>query len=272
MRFPTYTALGAPAILSPVLFVVLLCPVAFAQSRPAFEVAAIKPSTFGERVWLAPPQGNRFTATSVTLKMLIVPAYKTSNMPILGGPAWIETDRFDVTAKAEASTLSRPDSLLMLQTLLEDRFHLRVHRESREMPVYELLPAKTGLKLPGANPAVCMTFGIDPPPGALPALEGCEGGMNVTPTRIDNHRITMALFAAILGSITGRPVIDQTGFTGSFEVHLEFAPYATGATPVDSPLPSLTTVIESQLGLRLESRKAPAPVLVIDYAEKPTEN
>jgi uncharacterized protein (TIGR03435 family) len=213
---------------------------------------------------LVPPVGGRFTATNVTLRMLIRVGWPQK---VSGGPSWVVTDGYDVSAIAPDPNVSADDFSLMMQNLLKDRFALRVHTETHEARVYVLLPAKNGLKLPDARPEPCI-YGRKAPDADPQA--GC-GGMNVTSESIVNEKISMQWFASVLGGVLGRPVLDRTGFTGSFKVLLEFAPVAPGHD-TDSTMPSLFTALEEQLGLRLESQKGTEEILVIDHVERPSEN
>jgi uncharacterized protein (TIGR03435 family) len=233
-----------------------------------FEVASIKRNVSGSRPWLAPPKDGRFDATSVTVKMLIGVGW---GIKITGGPTWIGTEGYDVLAKGPKPDISNDDFGIMMQNLLKDRFALRVHTEKRDAPVYALLPAKRGMILPDAKPEPCITFKITH--GAKAAVDpqaGC-GAMNVTPEFMSNDRISMAWFAGVLGTMLGHPVIDKTGFAGSFKLRLEFAPL-TPVGDVDSTNPSIFTALDEQLGLKLESRKGTEEVLVIDRVERPSEN
>ena len=240
---------------------------AFAQvpaARPEFEVASVKRSLAGNRPWLVPPVGGRFTATNVTLELLIRVGWPQK---ISGGPTWVVTDGYDVSAIAPQPNLNADKFSLMMQNLLKDRFALRVHTETHEARVYVLLPAKNGLKLPDAKPEPCL-YGWKAPDADPQA--GC-GGMNVTPESIVDEKISMQWFARVLGGVLGRPVLDRTGFTGSFKVLLEFAPVTPGRD-TDGTKPSIFTALEEKLGLRLESQKGTEEVLVIDHVERPSEN
>jgi bla regulator protein blaR1 len=235
------------------------------EGGPKFEVASIRPHTGANRgmTFNAPPSG-RFTTDNIPLRFLIRLAYSVNDFQISGGPAWIQVDGYDVIAKAEgAATIQqmRP----MIQAMLADRFKLVFHRETKELPVYELLPAKSGLKL-----AV--------------ATEG-GGGMRMGMGYIDGSAIHMPAFISNLSNIVGRSVIDKTGFTGVFDVHLEFSPdeAAAGsafgqeeigrpAPPADPKRPSIFNALQEQLGLRLQSAKGPVEMLVIDQVEKLSEN
>jgi uncharacterized protein (TIGR03435 family) len=155
----------------------------------------------------------------------------------------------------------------MMQNLLKDRFGLKIHTETHEARVYILTSAKNGLKLPDAKAEPCF-YGSNTP--HADAQEGC-GGMNVTPELIANEKVSMEWFMGVLEGLLGRPVVNRTGFTGSFKVHLEFAPVAP-THDSESTKPSIFAALEQQLGLRLESQKGSEEVLVIDHVERPSEN
>ena len=233
-------------------------------ARPEFEVASVKRNLSGSRPWLVPPVGGRFTATNVSLRLLIRNGWPSK---ILGGPPWVDTEGYDVSAIAPQPDVTPDDFSLMMQNLLKERFGLRVHTETHEARVYVLLPGKTGLKLPNAKPEPCF-HGLKSQ-YAVPQT-GCSG-MGVTSESITNEKVSMEWFASVLAGVLGRPVLDRTGFTGSFEVHLEFASVAPG-DDTDNTKPSIFTALEEQLGLRLEPQKGSEEVLVIDHVERPSEN
>jgi len=242
-------------------------------------------------VMIRPPVGGRFTATNVGLKMLIVLAYNVKSFEISGGPGWIDSDGYDINAKAADTNTSLDQLRPMLQTLLENRFQLKVHRETKEMPVYALMLAKNGPKLPEAKDGGCIKFGPDSPPppppspGQLPPI--LCGGFLRAPNLLQAGKVDMKQLVNVLSDVLGRPVIDKTGFTGTFDVKLEFSPEGTsfgggfgrggvaligGPPPGDDAKPSIFTAVQDQLGLKLESQKGPGEVLVIDHAEKASEN
>jgi uncharacterized protein (TIGR03435 family) len=245
--------------------VISLAPGQVTTAQPEFEVASVKRNLSGNRPWLVPPVGGRFTATNVPLRLLIGvgwPQQKSS-----GGPSWVDTDGYDVSAIASESGLSREKFSLMMQNLLKDRFALRTHTEAHNARVYVLLPAKSGLKLPDASPTPCVegwrSSDFDP-------QTGC-GGMNVTPESIVNEKISMQWFTRVLGSVLGGQVLNRTGFSGSFKVRLAFAPIGPGPD-TDGTKPSIFTALEEQLGIRLEPHKGTEEVLTIDHVERPSAN
>jgi uncharacterized protein (TIGR03435 family) len=258
--------------------------------RPEFEVASVKPNTAGNNmVMIRPPAGGRFTATNARLKMLIGIAYNVKNFEISGGPGWITSDGYDVEAKASDTNIGLDQMRPLLQTLLEDRFKLMVHREKKDMPVYALMVAKGGPKLPAAKEGGCTVFGPNTPPppppapGQLPPI--LCGGFLRAPNLLQAGKVTITQLVNVLSDVLGRPVIDKTEFTGTFDVKLDFTPEGTtfgaegfgpppgGLAPgFDTSGPSIFTALQEQLGLRLESQKGPGEILVIDHAEKASEN
>jgi uncharacterized protein (TIGR03435 family) len=211
-----------------------------------------------------------------------------AGFPDRGRPEWVKWDGYAIDAKASGNP-AHAQMMLMLQSLLEDRFQLRVHRESREMLVYALVPARGGLKLPPPRDGNCMEKEPPPPgPGDPTPAPRC-GGMDVLLEAGGWHmrggKVPMAEFVRKLSEMLGRTVTDQTGFSGVFDINLEFrrddttdfdtraglAPPPPGAVPAETASPSIFSAIQ-QLGLRLESTKAPIEVLVIDHVEKPSGN
>jgi uncharacterized protein (TIGR03435 family) len=249
----------------------------FAQSapHPAFQVASVKANTEAnpQGMSVRPLAGGRLTTQNAPLMLLIQFAYSIEPFQLVGGPGWIHSDGYDIEAKPEGYA-DRQHVWLMLQTLLADRFKLSVHREMRDMPVYTMTAVKSGLKLP--PPKECVPRMPDapaPPPALQPGQMYCGGfGLAMLPTglRMQGSGLSMAEFTKRLAAVVGRPVLDKTGFTGTFDVQLEFAPDDAHAT--DPARPDIFAAIEEHLGLKLTAAKGPVEVLVIDHAEKPTAN
>ena len=211
--------------------------------------------------------------------------YLTSRrvIPIEGGPDWIHSERYEIDARADG----HPSILMMegpmMQTILEDRFRLKLHRETRQGAVYELTLGKGSPKLKPLKVGSCIPVVLGSP---LPQLtEGQRLCRSVVSPRgsVDLDGGTLSTLASLLSMVLGRPVIDRTGITGYFEIHLAFTPDDSAATrPVTTepgaPVagapdnPSLFQAIQEQLGLRLASAKGPVDVLVIDHIERPSEN
>jgi bla regulator protein blaR1 len=249
--------------------------IAFAQQpdRPAFEVASIKPSDPNDQRFMIGSQpGGRFTANA-NLKLLIGVAYDVRNHQISGGPTWMDTAKFEITAKADSLAALPPGPAngtqmrLMLQSLLEDRFKLKLHRETRQEQVYELVVPPGGSK---------MKVAADAGPGG-------RQGMRMGPGQLTGTAAPIAILINTLSQQLGRSVIDKTGLNGKYDFTLTYTPDAgqSGAygppgpdvpPPPDPNGPSIFTAIQEQLGLRLESTKGPVDVLVIDRAEKPDAN
>jgi uncharacterized protein (TIGR03435 family) len=240
----------------------------YGAAGPSYEIASIKPNTSNPTfVYLnGPPAVHTFTATNATVQALIIYAYQVNAFQLDGGPAWLRSDRFDISTKPPEGAFTRDQYLIMLQALLEDRFKLAVHRTTKEVPVYALVPAKGGLKIKPASEACAQTGSGRPPAPDSPPL--C-GNIRMGTNSFEGRSVSMTMLLRGLANALGRPVVDQTGFAGAFDLHLEFAPPM--ASP-DNPSPTIFTALREQLGLKLESQKGPADFLVIDHAEKPSEN
>jgi uncharacterized protein (TIGR03435 family) len=234
----------------------------YGADGPQYDVASIKPNTSNPTfVYLnGPPSVHTFTATNATVQALITYAYQVSAFQLDGGPAWLRSDRFDISAKPPEGAFTRDQYLIMLQALLEDRFKLAVHHTTKEVPIYALVPAKGGLKIKPASEA-CTPAGSGSPPVC--------GNMRMGTNSFEGRSVSMTMLLRGVANALGRPVVDQTGFAGAFDLHLEFAPPM--ASP-DNPGPTIFTALQEQLGLKLESQKGPADFLVIDHAQKPSEN
>lgn len=251
--------------------------VAHAQTsvRPQFEVASVKQNAGpGGLVGIRFDPGGRFTATNIPLRLLIDMAYGVgSNQEHRGVPGWVESDsaRYDITAKAEGNP-SRDETNAMIRTMLEDRFRLQSHREKKETTVYALTIAKGGPKIAESQKSGC----IDPAPGDVapnPTVAPVCGYFAILPGRLEGMKVNAAKLAGTLSIVNeiGRPVIDKTGITTTFDVHLRWTPAGRGQGPDDGG-PSLFTALEEQFGLKLEPQKGTEDVFVIDHIERPTEN
>jgi uncharacterized protein (TIGR03435 family) len=271
----------------PVLYLAaMFVQTGFAQSpakAPEFEAATIKRNMSGSnRVsYSGPPDSGTLTATNVNLRLLISIAWKVRTFEILGGQGWINSDRYDVVAKPAESAPGEDEARMMLRRLLEDRFKLMVHRETKEMPVFALLANNNGAKLRESKPGSCITFGPNSPaPSGSSPGQSSPGpcvGFFMGPGTMVGGKVFMGQFADALSEVVGRIVIDKTGYTGTFDLRLEFAPEGTSGLTADgaddSSRPSIFTAVKQQLGLRLESQRSPAQILVIDHVENaPTEN
>jgi uncharacterized protein (TIGR03435 family) len=242
-------------------------PKPMANADPAFEVATVKPSKPGTPGKLLTMRGRQYKTFNTTLNDLISVSYDVHTRQIIGGPPWMAADKWDLDAKPEGEGVpNRKQIDVMVRKLLADRFKLAFHREQRELPVYAIVIAKNGPKL---------TKSAGDPNG-LPNL--LFRGLGVLPV----SNATIGDFAMVMqGAVLDRPVVDHTGLTGKWDFTLKWTPDETqfGAMGIHPPPPSdnattpdLFTAIQEQAGLKLESTKAPVEVLVIDRAEKPSEN
>jgi len=222
-----------------------------ADSRPAFEVASIKLTPPAQIGYTAPGEfgTDRYTTTNVTLDFLVQIAY---GIPFnqLSGIEKLGTQHYDLTAKAaDGAILTYQTIRPRLQRLLEERFKLVVHRETKQVDGYALVVAKGGAKL-------------KPTTGSKETGAVFPGGMRLPNT-------DMAGLAIMLASPAGRPVIDKTGISGGYEIDIRYA----RDSDTDSQLPSMFTALQEQLGLKLEAQKVPVEMLVIDSVNRtPSEN
>jgi uncharacterized protein (TIGR03435 family) len=221
----------------------------------SFEAATIKPAV-PDAAGSSGEDGRQGTLRvyNVTLKRCIRYAYAIAEDQIVGGPKWLDDLRYDILAKADHPA-GEPELLTMLQPLLADRFKLAFHHESRELPGYALTAVKGGIKAPVSDP------------NRHSAGNGGRGFIDVVASPLSELTIR-------LSALLGRPVVDRTGDPRKFDLHLRWTPDDT-RTGADSPTPdrpSLVTALQEQLGLKLESRKVPVDVLVVDRAELPSDN
>ena len=293
-------------------------PAPVPSQAPAFEVASIKRNKSGDGFISISLSPQRPTFTNVPARQLIVRAYNVQPFQVVGGPSWITTDRFDITAKApDAATPQQMND--MLQSLLADRFKLKVHRETRQGDVYRLVKARPDGKLgdaikpaaidcsammgrgrpggpgpaPGGPGSAAVGTSAVPAPSGRPAgpapapagpMSGCQ--MMMTPGRVQMGGQPISALANTLSNQLGRPIVDDTGLTGPYDLTLSFMPDPGGRgmpigplppgapelPPIDPNAPSLPTALQEQLGLKLESGKGPVDVIVIDSIEPPTED
>jgi uncharacterized protein (TIGR03435 family) len=259
--------------------------------RLEFEAASVKPNKSGDvRRGMGPAPGGRFTAVNVPLRELIAFAYGVPNarasLQVVGGPRWMDTERFDVEAVALGGALTPAQASPMVRALLEDRFRLSVHRETREIPVYYLAPnradrqpgprlrasaidceARRAARGRGAAPASPPS----PSPPIDPATIRPTCGLRLAAGRFAGDGVDMSRLADGLAPFVGRLVIDRTGLTGSFDIDLDWTPDGPAPSPNDpAPFagdreaPGLMTAIREQLGLRLERARGPIEVVAID--------
>ncbi len=248
------------------LLVTVVSQLATAQPPDEFEVASVKPSAPGTR-FTSKLDTAQFNCTGNSLLILILSTYPdVSASRVSGGPGWFTTDYWDVAAKLPPKMPTGEKELnrrteLMLEKLLADRFRLVIHREMRDQPTYALVVAKgrSKLKLSSASQLSVKS--------GRGRLEFQHQSMEGLTKYLHSPYIT----AGADSQTVDRPVIDMTGLQGFFDFTLEWSP-ETSETDSSATGPSVFTALEQQLGLKLQAQKSPAEFLVIDHAEKPSEN
>ncbi len=245
-----------------------------ALAPPAFEVASVKPHTSDDQaVVMAAQPGGRFTARNVPLRLLIRTAYRIQDDQLSGGPSWVNTDRFDISAKADEA-VPPVQIAAMLQTLIVERFSLMVHHETKELPIYALVLARGDGAFGAAfRPTECPSIETDfnQPNRPCATISTGVGRLNL-------RGAPLSQFLQFLAPAVNRVLVDRTGLTGRFDLDLEWtpapsaAPVGQDAAPVDPNGTSIFTAVQEQLGLKLESTKAAVDVIVIDRVEHPTED
>jgi len=264
--------------------------------KPSFEVASVKPNRSNDnRVMLGNQPGGGFTATNVALRTLMIVAYQLQDFQIVNAPDWAGSERFDIAAKASvdggpATGLeAAPNPALFrqrLQALLADRFKLAAHNDTKQLPIYNLVLARSDGSLgPQLRPssvdceaATAANRGRGPgmpAPGARPSC-----GMMMAPGKFVGGSAQIPQLVQQLSVAVHRVVVDRTGLSGRFDLELSWTPDQMPAAvpggptlpPVDPNGPSIFTALQEQLGLKLESATGPVPVLVVDHVERPSEN
>lgn len=237
-----------------------------AAPSPSFEVASIKPDHSGTGNMSMGWRNSTFTAENAAVMQLLEDAFHVHNYQVVNAPKWVIDTHYDVVAKADdtAQALSpevqQKQIRLMLQALLSERCKLRFHRETKNLPVYELVPAKSGPKLHEAS-------------------AGENFGANSSDTQLKATAITMEQMAEQLSGQFNRTVLDKTGLTGKYDFTVNYAPdqdqaapgYGQNAAQPDAG-PSIFTAVQDQLGLKLVAAKGPVEVIIIDSIEPPSPN
>ncbi|HLW98616.1 MAG TPA: TIGR03435 family protein [Candidatus Acidoferrales bacterium] len=274
---------------------------------PSFEVVSIKPDRSDDGRMMFQNTPGKFTMTNTTIKFVIEFAYNIKDFQLSGGPSWISSDHYDINAKIEDSVSAALEKLppdqrqeqvrLMFQSMLADRFNMKLERETKELPVFALVVAKGGPKLTQTAdppPAPAGDGPVGPPPGFGGGGGGGRGGGR-GPGRtfmIGRGQINMngAPLSALADALSrqadiARVVVDETGLRGDYDIALKWTPEgpvqlngqdtnpAAGTAPLPDPSGvSIFTALQDQLGLKLESRKAPTETFVISHIDKPSEN
>jgi uncharacterized protein (TIGR03435 family) len=234
------------------------------------------------------------------LRVLIMRAYDVQNFQV-SGPSWLDSQRFDIITKVPDGA-TKQDARIMLQNLLADRFKLRLHKGSKEAAIYQLVVAKRGLKLKeaaqtAAAPAEDASGAqAGPPRGKDGLLKTPHGQLGIQATangrmRMQGDAVSITRLTEVLGTVVGRPVIDKTGLTGTYDVVLDFSPEGMGpgpkgpaegeggGNPANAPRdsndsgPTIFTALQERFGLQLESRREPVDLFVVESVEKvPNKN
>ncbi len=239
------------------------------DAAPSFVVATIKPNSSGIAIMRdLHIEGRKFVTRNSSLGDLIAFAYKVQVKQIVGAPDWLNQERYDIVAVPDGQGApSMAQAGVMLQKLLKDRFGLTFHHETREMPAYILTVAKNGPKLPPpASPGLLPTIGFRPAPNGL--------------TLLDLNGNLTGLASVLQIMVLDRPVVDQTGISGTFDMRVTFTPDESEfkgqrmAPPMDpaDAAPSLFDALQEQLGLKLSAQRAQVDVIAIDHVERPSAN
>jgi uncharacterized protein (TIGR03435 family) len=249
-------------------------PIARAQTpvadAPSFDVASIHESkaTDGRHHIYNNPAESHFRTGNLSVRALIQYAYGIPEGQIVGGPAWLDATMYDIDAKSDGAEDAKLHALpsdearqrknLMVQALLAERFGLKAHEETRELPVYALVMAKGGAKFTPSQ------------------INGTTVNVSRAQMHIAGSDDTLGLLARELARNLGKVVLNQTGLSGRYDLTLRWTP-EDGPAPMlngapDTSAPDIFTAVQEQLGLKLESTKGPVPVLVLDKVERPSEN
>jgi uncharacterized protein (TIGR03435 family) len=254
---------------------------AIAQIRPEFETASIKPAAPDERATvIAMPPGGRLEIVNMTLKAMIENAYSIQPFQISGGPGWMDSDHYDISAKA-GNPVNREEILRMLQSLLSDRFRVTVRREIKELPLYALVVARKDGKL-GPRLIESRKGGCTEPdpanPFAVDPMRLC-GHWMLGPDGVTLVSAPVSTMTPLPSRLLGRQVLDKTGLTKNFDINIEWAPDQFQAMQLprdgqrpDSNDPAIFTVFREQLGLEFKRQKGPVEVFAVERAEKPSAN
>ncbi len=241
-----------------------------ADAKPAFEVATIKPSNPANTAQIVTLRGTEVIATNATVRDLINLAYWLHPKQVTGGPAWMESEKYDMAGKPDVPGQPNVDQMkMMIQKLLADRFQLKFHFEKRDLSAYAVRIAKTGAKIVRSQ---------DDPKG----LPGFYFGRAAAGTTLTFRNSPMSQVTAVLQNIMDKPVVDQSGLAEKYDFTLTFTldpaqAVRLGGAPLPAAVnpdaaPDVFAAFEQQLGLKLESTKAPVDVMVIDKVDRPSEN
>jgi len=227
----------------------LIAAISAALHAQSFDVASIHPHAPDDARYLVrPPTAGHFTAVGAAGRLLLMLAFDVQDSQIIGAPAWLADEKWDIEAKSDNDRHSPEETRRMLQSLLEQRFSLKLHRETEQRSVYTLTVAKGGPRLKPAK-------------GTKTTLQAGANSLYLQAGDI-------AAMAGVVAKAVGRPVIDRTGIAGIYDISVQWDDTPTA----DSDRGSIFTALTEQLGLRLEPRKEPVEVIVVDRIERPSAN
>lgn len=251
----------------------------FAQTVPVtttVDVASVKRRDPADwtNINVANRPGGTVVASNFPLPGLISLAYRVQRSQVVGLPDWVvDAEKYDIVAKSVDGIGGGEAMAATLRAVLEERFALKTHREIRQMPVMALVAMRAGAPGPRLRPSpvTCIAGPITAAEATKDTRPRCE--LELPPGRIIGTGIDMRLLASSLGTLISRVVVDKTGFTGGFDVDVEYVPQGRAqGQPTGGDGPPLLTAIQEQLGLHLESDRADVEVIVVDRIERPTEN
>jgi len=286
----------AIALLAPVMFLASLlfsAPLQTLSARPSFDVASVKPHDSSDKRSAVTTRGERFVATNYTLQRLVLLAYSGGSNPLfeqqlIGGPSWISKDAFDIEGRTGSAAISESQVRLMVQSLLEERFRLVLHHEMRDLPVYNLVVAKPGkLKAsedqtppnPSSNPAAS----AGPPQGTYPRGRAAMW-ISASGIVLGGAAITLDSFANLLQQDVGRPIRNRTNLDGLFDIEMRILDRSSSrrnAQALDRAIPNapdpssgatVFSILQTDLGLRLDSARDAVDVFVVETVERPSSN
>jgi uncharacterized protein (TIGR03435 family) len=241
-----------------------------ADAPRKFEVASVKRNMSGGRGWsLNPLPGGRFSVQNVPLRQVVLFAYNLRDFQLINDPAWLQSQRFDIEARATAD-VPLASMKELVKSLLAERFGFMAHSETREMPIFALVSLRAD-RSPG--PALKARDCTAPQEAVRTVGSGC-GGVIRDSGRITGSGVPMAMLANSLSGVLNNVVTDKTGLSGTFDFELRWSdPVDAGnQTTGLSDAPALTTAVQEQLGLRLQPDRGPIDVLVVDRVSEPAEN
>lgn len=246
-------------------------PPAQSSIATSYDVSTVKPAAAGQQGMSINWRGNALEAKNVTVQWLLTNAFHARMDQISGFPDWAKSKHFDIEAKltdvdpAAADKLTADQHRALLRALLAERFGLKFHVEEKQMPIYDLVPGKSGLKL---------TAALNPGDKGKEWHEMCSGCTNWGENNAKAHDIDMSLFAEMLAAQLGKSVRDETGYSGKIDVDIKWAPDVSTHAPTDeeAALPPLPQALEKELGLRLVATRGPVKMYVVDGLVEPSGN